>query len=426
VSRFVDEARIFVKAGAGGNGCTSFRREKYVPRGGPDGGTGGRGGSVYLEADPALFTLYDLQYRRHYKAERGAHGQGDNKHGKSAEDLVIKVPCGTLVYRDQALLADLVKCGQRVEVARGGQGGKGNTAFADATHRAPRFAERGQPGEEGWIDLELKLMADIGLVGLPNAGKSTLLSALTAARPRIAPYPFTTLSPHLGVMVMAGERPVVIADLPGLIEGAHHGAGLGLRFLRHAERTRVLALVVDLAGSGPEQPVLALATVRGELEAWRPELLKRSSLIIGTKLDLAEAEAGREALREALQDEAEKLVTVSAPAGLGLELLLERLSGILNELGPPEAPEEEIIPVVSLPAQERLVVKRDGEVFRVSSRRVDKAVQMTDLDNPEALAHLRRRLRALGMDQALQEAGAKEGDTVIVAGQEFTFIPDLV
>lgn len=429
MTRFVDEARVHIKAGDGGHGATSFRREKYIPHGGPDGGHGGKGGSVILQADPGLYTLSDLQELRHYKAQPGGNGQGTNKHGKDGADLVLKVPCGTLVRGEVELLADLVHPGQQVVAARGGQGGRGNSAFATATHRVPRFAERGEPGFEGWITLELKLMADVGFIGLPNAGKSTLLGALTAARPRVAPYPFTTLSPHLGVMGLPGGESAVLADLPGLIEGAHLGAGLGLRFLRHAERTRILVYVLDLAGEADQAPGKALATVQGELEAYRPELLLRPSLVVGNKADLPGADQAAAKLARQLKKQGRELLVISALQGVGLVPLADRVTELLVKLRAaapvPEAVPEPEYPLVKLPSRRKKVeVERSGEVFLIRSQEVEKAVVMSDLNNDEAVAHLHLRLRRMGVEKALKQAGAVEGDLVQIAGNEFEYHPD--
>jgi GTP-binding protein len=282
---FVDRAKINVKAGDGGNGVVSFRREAYVPRGGPDGGDGGNGGSVYLEADPHMRTLLDFQYKSSFKAARGLHGSGSRSTGRSGEDLTIRVPMGTRVYEGEQFLADLIEPGQRVCVGQGGRGGLGNSNFATPTNQAPRKATAGKPGEERSLTLELKLMADVGLVGLPNAGKSTLLAALTAARPKIAPYPFTTLEPNLGIVRVGDYGTFVLADIPGLIEGASEGKGLGYEFLRHIERTRVLVYLID---SISEQPKEDLKVLKLELKKWNPDLLKRPSIVVLSRCDLLE------------------------------------------------------------------------------------------------------------------------------------------
>ncbi len=325
---FIDSARITLQAGSGGNGCVSFRREKFVPRGGPNGGDGGRGGSILVCADPSFNTLLHLHHKRQVRAPRGRHGQGSNKTGASGKDVVVKVPLGTVV-RDHVSgeqLADLVAAGQEVVVARGGDGGRGNARFATSTNQAPRRADPGRPGEEREVDLELKLLADVGLVGLPNAGKSTLLATISAARPKVADYPFTTLEPHLGVVAAPGDdtSTLVVADIPGLIEGAHHGAGLGIRFLRHIERCRVFAHLVDLADEAPLAE--RVRTIRGEVAAYAAELDRRPWLLVGTKLDLVmERERVLEELAEAAAAHGVAGLAVSAATGEGVNALLGAL-----------------------------------------------------------------------------------------------------
>jgi len=327
---FVDEVKFFVKAGDGGNGCVSFRREKYVPRGGPNGGDGGRGGSVYLEADRGKISLLDFRYRSHFKAERGSHGQGRDRHGRSGRDRVIRVPLGSVVKDAETgeILADLTEHGQRFLAARGGRGGLGNSRFASSTNRAPRKATPGTPGEERWLRIELKLLADVGLIGLPNAGKSTLLSRLSAANPKVADYPFTTLVPQLGVLQLPYRDPCIIADIPGLIEGAHQGAGLGHRFLRHVERTSILLHVVD-ASSQESQPLDDYLVLERELRAYREELSDRTRVIALNKIDLV----GPERLAEVMKMFADlniRLLPVSAKTGEGVDLLKETLAELMD------------------------------------------------------------------------------------------------
>jgi len=326
---FIDQAEIFVRAGKGGHGCVSFRREKYIPKGGPDGGNGGDGGNVVFAADPGLNTLLDFAGRHHWLAENGRPGSGGNRTGRSGRDLTVRVPCGTQVYdRDSGLmLKDLVDAGEQVTICHGGRGGRGNKAFATPTHQTPRECEPGRPGEERWLRLELKLIADVGLVGLPNAGKSTLLSRASAATPRIADYPFTTLEPQLGIAGLPGHRRLVIADLPGLIEGASQGAGLGHDFLRHIERTRVLAHLVDV-GTPPElsgtdrSPAELYQTIRSELAAYSSVLAAKPELVVATKMDLTGADARRRELADRL---GQPVLGISGVTGHGLEPLGERL-----------------------------------------------------------------------------------------------------
>lgn len=317
--------------GAGGRGCVSFRREKYVPRGGPNGGDGGHGGSVIFEVRPGLYTLLDFHYRQHFKAQRGAHGQGSERAGKSGADLIVPVPAGTLIYTDEGeLVGDLTTPGQRLVVARGGRGGRGNARFATATERAPRHAEPGEPGQERWLRLELRLLADVGLVGLPNVGKSTIISRITRARPKIGDYPFTTLEPGLGVVEHPDFEPFVVADIPGLIEGAHRGHGLGTRFLRHVSRTRLIVHVVDLSAFDPAEPLRDITVVNRELASFEATLAAKPQLIVLNKADLA-PEAAAPALA-ALRAQGHQALAVSGLTGQGLGELKERLAARLQAL----------------------------------------------------------------------------------------------
>jgi len=329
---FVDEIEIFVKGGDGGAGCVSFRREKYVPFGGPDGGDGGRGGHVWLEADPALTTLLDYHYRRHYEAERGQHGQGANRHGANGRDLVLRVPVGTVVFdRDTGeLLADLSVPGQRVLAVRGAPGGRGNARFATSTNRAPRRADLGRPGPSRWLRLELKLLADVGVIGFPNAGKSTLVARVSAARPKIADYPFTTLTPTLGLVRVDEGRSFVIADLPGLIPGAAEGRGLGHKFLRHTERTRLLLHLVDLDPETGRDPVEDWRTINRELAAYSPALAARPQIVVGNKMDLPEAHPRAERLRAACTAAGVPFHAISAVTGQGLPALVRDVAAALE------------------------------------------------------------------------------------------------
>ncbi|HHY47007.1 MAG TPA: GTPase ObgE [Firmicutes bacterium] len=324
---FVDTARIHVKAGDGGNGCVSFRREKFVPRGGPDGGDGGRGGNVILRVDPTLSTLMDFRYRQYYSAGRGQNGAGARKHGKDGEDLVLKVPPGTLVKdaESQEVIYDLVNPGDEVILARGGRGGRGNAHFATPTRRAPRIAEEGTPGEERWVILELKLLADVGLVGMPNAGKSTLISRISGAKPKIAGYPFTTLVPNLGVVWLGPGSSFVVADIPGLIEGAHRGAGLGHEFLRHVERTKVIVHVVDAAREGGD-PVEAFDTIMNELRLYSTGLVKKNMIVAVNKIDLPEGQINLPRLIQVLhEDRGFELYPISALTGQGVPELVNAM-----------------------------------------------------------------------------------------------------
>jgi GTP-binding protein len=340
---FVDEAKIFVKAGDGGNGCVAFRREKYVPRGGPSGGDGGHGGSIYLEANSNDNTLLRYRYNREFKADRGRHGEGSSCTGHSGADLILQVPIGTLVFDDQsgATIVDLASPGQRVLIAHGGRGGRGNQHFAKPWHQAPREHEDGFPGEGRHLRLELKLLADVGLVGYPNAGKSTLISVISAARPKIANYPFTTLEPNLGVVNADGGtgghgtelgRTFVVADLPGLIEGAHEGAGLGIRFLRHVERTRLLVHLIDTSDSNADDPVHSFEVINGELEAFSASLIEKPMIVVATKLDATTDRARLEALRDSCQQRNLEFHSISAAAGDGVKDLVRSIADGLDKI----------------------------------------------------------------------------------------------
>jgi len=328
MAKFADTAKIYVKSGDGGAGCVSFRREKYVPKGGPDGGDGGKGGDVVVVADSQLNTLLDHRYQQHYTCKRGGGGQGQQKHGADSPDVVIKVPVGTLVkdHDTEEVLGDLVEDGQKLVVARGGRGGKGNTFFKSPTKQAPRYAQPGEPGEEKTIQLELKLLADVGLVGLPNAGKSTLISVISAARPKIADYPFTTLEPNLGVVKFDYHKSFVVADIPGLIEGASSGAGLGSQFLRHVERTKVLLHLVDVSEFAPEEPVSAFEAINRELKLHNPELMERPMVALATKLDIISDEGRLESFRTHCEKKGIKFFAISSATRTGLEAMLEFVS----------------------------------------------------------------------------------------------------
>lgn len=355
---FVDEAKIVVKGGDGGNGCVAFRREKYVPRGGPSGGDGGHGGSVYLEANANDNTLLRYRYNREFKADRGRHGEGSNCTGVSGEDMILKVPVGTLVFDGQSeeLLADLKKAGQKVLVAQGGKGGRGNQHFAKPWHQAPREKEDGQPGEERHLRLELKLLADVGLVGFPNAGKSTLISVISAARPKIANYPFTTLEPNLGVVNADGGtgghgaelgRTFVVADLPGLIEGASQGAGLGIRFLRHVERTRLLVHLIDTSDTADMDPVKAFEIIKGELEAFSETLTQKAMIVVATKLDATTERSKLEELRKFCQTQGLEFHAISAATGDGVKGLVRAMADALDRIPKEEMDELDTGPEAS-------------------------------------------------------------------------------
>jgi GTP-binding protein len=424
-----DRARLEVRAGAGGNGALSFRREAHVPKGGPDGGDGGRGGDVVLRCDDSLRDLQTFRRRAHFRADRGGHGLGAQKHGADGEQLTITVPPGTQVERWDGTRYDLVRPGQEVTVASGGSGGRGNTRFKSPTHQTPRLAERGLPGEEGWVELHLKLLADVGLVGLPNAGKSSLLSRMTRAQPKVAAYPFTTLEPVLGTLD-TGERQLVIADIPGLIEGASAGAGLGHDFLAHVERTRLLVHVLDLAPLDGSDPLENHGVIEAELAEHDPRLADLPRILALSKADLVrpdEAEAAAEAWRERLPG-VPVLVTSSA-TGLGLDDLKRQLLHTVPVAEPEtgEAVGEDDVAeyqVFRPAARRQFEVERTGDgEFRIIGEAIDRLVARHDLENEEALAHVEHRLRRMGVIAALESAGFEPGDDVEIGGIVFELDP---
>ncbi|MFZ5646769.1 MAG: GTPase ObgE [Bacillota bacterium] len=420
---FYDRAKIYVKGGDGGNGCVAFRREKYVPDGGPWGGDGGHGGDLVLVADEGLRTLVDFRYQSHYKAERGQHGMGKNMHGRSGEDLVLRVPVGTVVRDSETgeFIGDLTVDGQRLAVARGGRGGRGNARFATMSNKAPKMAEKGEPGEERWLSLELKLLADIGLVGLPNAGKSSLISKISAARPKIADYPFTTLVPNLGMVRVEEGNSFVVADIPGLIEGAHTGAGLGHEFLRHVERTRILVHMVDVSGYGGKDPVKDFMTINREISLYNPALVEKPMLVAANKIDMPGSRENLELLEKELGKNYE-IYPISALTGEGIDKLLTRLSQLLNTIPADEAGvESKIMPEAVHKSEPRFTIEKNDGVYTVGGKEIERHVAMTDLENEEAVSRLQRIMFMMGIDEALRKAGAKNGDIVRIKGAEFEF-----
>jgi GTP-binding protein len=413
---FFDEATIHVVAGKGGNGCVSFRREKYVPFGGPNGGHGGAGGNVYLVANRHLNTLIRFQRQQHFRAEPGGHGQGKDMHGKQGEDLLVPVPPGTVVRdaKTGELLADLLEDGQTVLVAKGGRGGRGNAAFKSPTNQAPRIAEKGEPGEARSLKLELKLIADVGIIGVPNAGKSTLLAAVSAARPKIADYPFTTLSPNLGVVTL-DHRALVLADIPGLIEGAHTGAGLGIRFLRHIERTRVLIHLLDGASA---DPLADFDAINAELASFSPQLAAKPQVVVLNKMDLPQAEEWWPMVEADMDRRGLRAFAISAATGQGTHELLYAVLNVLDSLPEEEPAPPEVKVFRPVEDEDAFDIVREGENFRVRGRRVERVAVMTDWNNAEAVARFQRILKAMGILDALREAGVGPGDTVFFGKQE--------
>jgi GTP-binding protein len=425
---FLDRVKIWCRAGDGGGGAATFRREAHVPRGGPDGGDGGRGGSVYVVVDPGQTTLRDFQYKHHFRAEAGGRGERAKRHGKAGADLVLAVPPGTAIIDDASgeLVADLVATGQRAMVARGGRGGLGNVHFATATHRTPTHAQKGEPGEERWLRLELRLIADIGLVGLPNAGKSTLLAALTAARPKVAPYPFTTLEPNLGVMELGDDdlRRPTIADVPGLIEGASDGAGLGHAFLRHVERTRVLVHLVDGSSRDPDRDH---AVIRDELEAHDPALLEKPLLVAFNKVDLPEAAEAWPAFRRARERDGIDAIAISADAGTGLDALRVRLAELLPdaaELAEPPEPSGVVVHRIETMGDRFTIVEDADGAIRVRGKRIERIAAQTDFEVDESAERFQRDLIRLGIDAELRRRGVRPGDTVRIGTVELEWEPD--
>jgi GTP-binding protein len=415
---FIDKIRIHVTAGNGGDGCLSFLREKYLEFGGPNGADGGKGGDVYLEASSHITTLLDLAQRPHIQGHSGAHGKGANKTGMAGGDIVVSVPAGTVIYKDGVLVADLHKSGQRYLAASGGRGGRGNLSFKSRLNTAPRLAEKGAPGDKVTLELELKLLADVGFVGFPNAGKSSLLSRITAARPKVADYPFTTLSPNLGV---ASHKHVsfVAADIPGLIEGAHAGKGLGTEFLRHVERTRLLVHLIDPAGFGGKTPLEGVGLIEKELKSFSRKLLDKPRILVVNKCDLPEAADVLKKIRGRYR--ARKPMLISAATGEGVEILLDRVIEELSRHPVPETFDEEAAQSAQRVKVEEgfRVEPQGGGVFLLKGSFVERAAAMLDVALPEAVDRFQRTLRKIGVDKALKRAGIQEGDEVRCGSFQF-------
>ena len=419
---FIDKAKIIIISGAGGDGMVAFRREKYVPRGGPSGGDGGKGGSVYLKADSGLNTLINFRRKRKFAAEKGENGGAKEMYGKGGEDIIIDVPLGTMVYDNDTneLLADMVHQDQMVLIAKGGKGGRGNTHFATSAVRAPTYAEKGEPGESKEIRLELKVLADVGLIGFPSVGKSSLIRKVSGARPEVAAYHFTTLSPSLGVVNLDETRSFVMADIPGLIEGASQGVGLGHEFLRHVERSRVLIHVLDIAGSEGRDPLSDFEIINNELEIYSPALAQKKQIVAGNKIDLITNRTELEQIKQQIESKGYSFFPICTLTGEGIKPLLEKAWSILQETETTTFDNQEKAIVYELP-QNEFKIEYDGHVYSVIGKRVEKLVAMTDFDNSVSLRRFNKAWKFMGLDKLLKKEGIKEGDTVNLYGIEFSF-----
>jgi GTP-binding protein len=421
--QFVDQVEITIKGGDGGDGIVALRHEKFMPMGGPAGGNGGRGGDVVIQASSQLNTLVDLRYKKNYHAKPGGAGGANDRHGADGDDLFIRVPVGTVIYQEDTgrMIADLIYEGQQCIAAKGGAGGRGNASFASSTNQTPRFAEKGEPVDEIRIRLELKLIADVGIIGYPNVGKSTLISKISAAKPKIADYSFTTLVPNLGV-VSVDMRSFVVADMPGLIEGAHEGAGLGDQFLRHIERTRLLVHIIEVSGFSGREPMQDYDAINHELAAYSEKLAGLPQIIALNKVDMPGGREIADELQPSLESRGLEVFEISALTGLGLQPLIYRLLERLDEIPREEAPVEEVARFTVERSEDTWEVERlSSGVFRVVGRPVEVMVGRTDLDNEYGLRRLHRQLDKLGVIRRLRDAGAKHGDTVRIRNLEFDF-----
>ena len=418
---FIDYAKIIVKAGDGGNGAISFRREKYVAAGGPDGGDGGKGGDIYFEVSPNMNTLVDFRYKKKFKAENGKNGEGGHRYGKSGEDLVVKVPIGTIVKDSETgrVMADLSELNQKQLILSGGRGGKGNSHFATSTRQAPRFAQGGEKGEEKELILELKMLADVGLIGFPNVGKSTFLSVVTDATPKIADYHFTTLEPNLGVVKSDYGDSFVIADIPGIIEGASEGTGLGLKFLRHIERTRLLLHVIDVSGIEGRNPVEDFKTINEELKKYSEKLSKRKQIIVANKIDIMQDESLLNDLEKMAKEKYIEIFKISGATGEGVKELLNRVTEVLKVLPKEDLVDvEDIKKVYTLKDEDEFTITKDKDMYIVDGPAVQRIMRKVNLEDNESMYYFQKCLRELGVNEKLKEAGVKEGDTVKVVDWE--------
>ncbi len=418
---FVDELNVKLIAGAGGDGCTSFRREKYVPMGGPDGGNGGKGASIIFKVDKNLKTLIDLSYKKFIKAPKGENGKGSNKYGKNAEDIIIRVPAGTTIYDvdTNEVLADLTLEDEEVVVARGGRGGKGNKSFATHDNPAPKFSEKGEPGEEKIVRLELKVLADVGLIGMPSVGKSTLLSLISSASPKIAAYHFTTLSPNLGVVKLKNGKSFVIADLPGLIEGASSGVGLGVEFLRHAMRTKILAHVIDMGSSEGRNPIDDYKIIRNEIETYSELLKNKKEIIVANKMDLENSQKNIANFKKEFPGL--EIIEVSCMNNTGIEQLIKKLSQELENIPEVKLYDESEFKLYKFEDSKPYSIKRDGNIWVVSGKEIETLLKMTKFNEDEGVLRFARKFKGMGIEDELERLGAKPGDEVQILDYMFTF-----
>lgn len=419
---FVDKVKIYLKAGDGGNGAATFRREKYVDMGGPDGGDGGKGGSIIFQADHSVNTLLDYKYKKHHKAANGVNGLRKNRHGKNAENHILKVPVGTVVREahSQNLIADLTSSGQQQVIAKGGRGGRGNARFVSATRQAPQIAEKGEPGQELEVILELKILADVGLIGFPNVGKSTLLSKVTSAEPKIGNYHFTTLHPNLGVAKVK-DKSFVLADIPGLIEGAHQGAGLGLQFLRHIERTRMLLHIVDVSGSEEREPYQDFLSINNELLQYNQRFAELPQIVVANKIDLLEdPEKVVKEFKAKIGDQYE-VFPLSAATKTGVEELMTYIAYKLENIPKVELFKAEDFKIYKPEEEEQFTISKDNDTFVIEGKNIEKLVMMTNFENHDSLLRFHRIFKKSGIEDALRKKGVKEGDTVRILNLEFEF-----
>ncbi|NCB94973.1 MAG: GTPase ObgE [Negativicutes bacterium] len=420
---FIDRARVFVSAGDGGDGMSSFRREKYVPNGGPSGGDGGKGADVILKADKNINTLVDFRYKRQFKAPAGENGQSGNKYGRGAEPMIIPVPLGTVVKEEATgkVFCDLTQDGQTFTIAKGGRGGRGNAHFHSSANRAPTFAEKGEPGEEHWLQLELKVLADVGLLGYPSVGKSSILRKVSAAQPEVAAYHFTTLTPVLGVVSLPGERSFVMADIPGLIEGASEGVGLGHNFLRHVERTNILIHVLDVSGMEGRDPKEDFDAINEELKKYSEKLSRKMQVVALNKIDLVQDEETIPNVRKYFEDKGYEVYCINALSGEGLPELMERAYYWVENYEPDPESTDDTVMYEAKPDVEFVITRGDDAAFYIKGDRIERLVAMTNLDDDQSLRRFQQIWRYMELDKKLREKGCKNGDEVVIGDQTFTF-----